>query len=232
MNNEEKLEHCQEMIDYKFKDISHLKLALTHPSCSRSLTESYERLEFLGDSVLGLSVCTALYDNFPDLREGDMTKIKSTVVSRKTCAKITRSTGMIDTLFIGNEMPEIDRLPESIAAALFESIIGAIYIDGGYEPASEFVNKYTMPLIIETQKDIHGQNAKSFLQQYAQKEKLPAPEYILLDEKGPDHNKCFEIAVAIGNTDYPSAWDLNKKDAEQSAAKLALIELGIIEKDQ
>jgi len=226
---EEKLSLCRKILDYEFHDPHLLELALTHPSCSRSSTDCYERLEFLGDSVLSLAVCTVLYEKYPELREGDMTKIKSSVVSRKSCAEITRNTGLLNTIFTGSEMPPAENLPESIAAAVFESITGAIYLDGGFETAFKFINKHMLPLITEAVKDIHTRNTKSLLQQYTQKEKMPPPEYVILDEKGPDHNKCFEIAVSIGNRNFPSAWGLTRKNAEQSAARLALVELGQIE---
>ncbi len=223
---------CQEILDYRFADPTLLQLALTHPSCALDTGESYERLEFLGDAVLGLRVCATLYSEYEQLSEGEMTKIKSSVVSRKTCAEISRSTGLSDLLFLGNDLPPGRDLPESVAAAVFESVIGALYLDGGLAAAGEYVDRHTLPLIAEIMDGLHIGNYKSLLQQHAQRERLPTPEYLLLDEKGPDHSKCFEIAVSLGGRHFPSAWGLNKKDAEQDAARLALMELGVIDDEE
>jgi ribonuclease-3 len=145
------------------------------------------------------------------------------------CAEITRETGLDQLLFLGGDMSSPEGVPDSVAAATFESIIGAIYVDGGYEPANRFIASHTLPRIEQVLDNIHHQNCKSLLQQYAQQRNLAPPEYIVLDEKGPDHSKCFEIAASVGNRHFQSAWGKNKKDAEQEAAYLALLELGAID---
>lgn len=226
------VERCQQIIEYTFSQPSLLHLALTHASVAATRLESNERLEFLGDAVLGLCVCEALYRNHADLLEGEMTKIKSTVVSRKTCAEVAREIGIADLLFLSGDMSDPARLPESVAAAVFESIIGAVYLDGGLEPARRFILAHLEDYIDEALNNSHQKNYKSVLQQYVQRNWAVTPEYVLLDEQGPDHSKCFEIAVSIDGKHFPSAWGRSKKDAEQAAALQALISLDVIVEEE
>lgn len=221
------VESCQEVIGYTFRDPSLLALALTHASVATTRVESNERLEFLGDAVLGMIVCQELYERFGDLLEGQMTKIKSAVVSRRTCAEIADETGIAGLLLLGKGMPQPSYLPQSVTAAVFEAIIGAIYLDGGLAPARGFVLKHIGPHIDEALANEHQRNYKSVLQQYAQRRWSTTPEYKLLDEKGPDHSKCFEVVVTINGRHFPSAWGMSKKEAEQEAARRALAELGL-----
>ena len=225
------LDKCQELLQYRFGNPQLLAKALTHASTAPDRLESNERLEFLGDAVLGLIVCNALYDEYPDLLEGEMTKIKSLVVSREICAVIAEESGLSNLLSLGKGMSMADALPQSVSAAVFESVIGALYCDGGLEPARQYVLKMMRPKIAQAVDDEHKRNYKSMLQQVAQRRWNTTPEYQLLDEKGPDHNKCFEIAVAINSKHFPSAWGTNKKQAEQGAAKCALVEMGLIEEE-
>ena len=220
------LRKCQELLGYTFKNPSLLVLGLTHSSVAPTRVQSNERLEFLGDSVLGLVVCETLYTNHGELMEGEMTRIKSAVVSRQTCAEITDKLGICDSMFLGKGMGMgSGGLPPSVAACLLESIIGAIYLDGGMEAAREFILRCMAPQIAAALADEHQRNYKSILQQLAQRRWGRTPEYQLLDEKGPDHSKCFEIAVAINGRQFPSAWGKTKKDAEQKAAMSALDEI-------
>ncbi|MCD4825877.1 MAG: ribonuclease III [Phycisphaerae bacterium] len=228
---QEILTQCQEAIGYQFSDQELFAKALTHASVAMTRVESNERLEFLGDSVLGLSICTALYKQFENLLEGEMTKIKSTVVSRKTCAKVARSLGLHEFISFSGDIADSNRIPESVVAGMLESIIGAIYIDGGFAPADEFILRYLQPFIDEALANRHQQNFKSLLQQYAQRTAATTPEYIILDEQGPDHSKCFEVAVSINGEHYPSAWGRSKKESEQAAAYEALISLGVLNED-
>jgi ribonuclease-3 len=215
------LESCQQAIDYRFADKRFLSLALTHASVAPSRLESNERLEFLGDSVLGLVVCEELYRSCEDLLEGEMTRVKSAVVSRATCAAVAEEIGACASLSLGKGMGG-GELPASVAAAVLEALIGAIYLDGGLEPARQFILKHMRPYIDSVLAEEHLQNYKSLLQQAAQRRWGQTPEYLLLDEKGPDHSKCFEVAVSIAGRHFPSAWGKTKKDAEQKAAREAM----------
>jgi len=228
---QEAISQCQEVLGYQFSDPEILATALTHSSVAPSRQESNERLEFLGDAVLALVICRELYGHRDELTEGEMTKVKSVVVSRTTCAEVAREIGVCEQLFLGKGMSRRGQLPVSVAAAVFESIIGAIYLDGGLEPAAEFLLRHLRPHMAEALANEHQQNYKSMLQQYAQRRLGLTPEYELLDEKGPDHSKCFEIAVSMEGRHFPSAWGKTKKQAEQGAAHLALAELGLLAGD-
>lgn len=223
------LEQCQQIIGYRFEDLELLSQALTHASTANTRLESNERLEFLGDSVLGLTVCDELYRTCSDLHEGEMTKIKSSVVSRQTCAVVADELGISKLLFLGKGMPMRNGLPMSVSGAVFEAIIGAIYVDGGFEPARRFILEHVTPHIEEALANQHQKNYKSLLQQHIQRRLGVAPEYRLLDEKGPDHSKCFEVAAFANGRHFPSAWGKNKKQAEQEAARLALEDLGLLD---
>src|SRR5215471_8748515 len=221
----EVLEECQEAIGYRFRQPDLLRAALTHASGANTRLASNERLEFLGDAILGLVVCEDLYQRFPDFQEGDLTKIKSVVVSRRTCARISRLLHLGDYLFLGKGMNVHTDVPASLQADVFESVVGAIFLDGGLEPAKIFILKCLAPEIEHVAEGAHGGNHKSLLQQVAQREFNATPQYHLLDEKGPDHSKCFKIAAVIGRHTYAGAWGRNKKEAEQRAAMNALAQV-------
>lgn len=223
------VERCQQIIGYRFNDPQLLRLALTHASVAPTRAQSNERMEFLGDAVLDLVICQELYQRDQELLEGQMTKIKSAVVSRQTCADISEDLGVQEALHLEKGMAAGGELPRSISAAVFESIVGAIYLDGGLGPAGDFILTHMRPYIAEALQDEHQKNYKSALQQYAQRRWGVPPTYQLLDEKGPDHNKCFEIAVSIAGKCFPTAWGMTKKDAEQKAALVALVALGVME---
>ena len=228
MDKDAAAETCQDIIDYRFDDLSLLHRALTHSSVAPSRAQSYERLEFLGDAVLGMTICSALYDKPEEMPEGEMTKIKSTVVSRKTCAAVVRNLSLETLMLLNGDMADPDQIPESICAGLFESIVGAMYIDGGFAPAEGFILRQMQPFIEEALATEHQENYKSLLQQHTQRRSSDVPEYLVLDEQGPDHSKCFEVGVRIGGRNFPGAWGKSKKEAEQVAAKQALIELKLL----
>ena len=216
------LEECQAALGYRFRRPELLRAALTHTSSADTRADSNERMEFLGDSVLGLVCCEQLYRRFPDYQEGDLTKIKSAVVSRRTCADISRQLNLGDFLFLGKGMNFHSVLPSNLLADVYESVVGAMFLDGGLEPAKEFILKYLNPEIEQVAEAAHAGNFKSLLQQVAQKEFNATPAYHMLDEKGPDHSKCFKLSAVIGRYHYPAAWGRTKKEAEQKAAMNAL----------
>jgi ribonuclease-3 len=215
------LEECQQTIGYRFRQPELLRSALTHASGANTRLASNERLEFLGDAVLGLVTCEQLYLRFPDYQEGDMTKVKSSVVSRRTCARISKQLNLGAYLFLGKGMNQHAVVPSNLLADVFESLVAAVYLDGGLEAARSLILQYLIPEIEEVAEGAHG-NFKSQLQQVAQRELAATPQYQLLDENGPDHSKCFKIAAVIGRHRYPGAWGANKKEAEQNAARNAL----------
>ncbi len=219
------LEKLERRIGYTFTDKTLLLSALTHASGAEHRLASNERLEFLGDAILGAVVCEMLYRQYPEYLEGDLTKIKSIVVSRQTCTKISQVLGMQEFLILGKGMTTHPSVPPSLLANVFESLIAAIYLDGSLEAAKAFIIEYVGGEIELAAGGESGYNYKSLLQQMAQREYGATPTYQLLDEKGPDHSKCFKIAAQIGNARYQPAWGRNKKEAEQRAARNALSQL-------
>ena len=228
MNNEIQ-QRAEQVLQYTFKNKGLLKEALTHSSIADNRLLSNERMEFLGDAVLDLVVCEALYLRFPEYLEGDLTKIKSAVVSRRTCAEVSNETGLTDLLITGKGISSREQMPSSLAAAVYESITAALYLDGGFDVVKAYVLRTMNPKIDVIAANTHQQNYKAVLQQHAQKLLGGTPMYELLDEKGPDHSKCFEVCVVVDGKRYNSAWGPNKKMAEQKAALLALEELGVLD---
>lgn len=229
---EKRLRDCQTRIGYTFQSAALFRAAMTHASSADTRQNSNERLEFLGDAVLGLVICRELFDRLPNSMEGDLTKIKSAVVSRKVCADVAEALRLTNALILGQGMEPDDQLPRSLAAGTLEAVIAAIYLDGGLEPAQAFILKHFEEFIADTSQSEHQFNYKSQLQQYAQRQFNLTPEYEMLDEKGPDHSKCFEVAVSIGPRTFPGAWGPSKKEAEQKAARLALEKLGVVSREE
>jgi ribonuclease III len=219
------LQRLEDRIDYHFKDKSLLLASLTHASGAEHRLASNERLEFLGDAILGAVVCEILFQQYPDLLEGELTRLKSIVVSRQTCAKLSAALGMQEFLILGKGMTTHPSVPSSLLADVFESLLAAIYLDGGDQSVRQFITRTMEPEIELAVEGVTGSNYKSLLQQLAQREHGTTPTYQLLDEKGPDHSKCFKVAAQVGSDRYQAAWGRNKKEAEQRAARNALNQL-------
>lgn len=224
----QRLEACQQAIEYRFQDQDLLRRCLTHSSSAPTRLESNERLEFLGDAVLGLVVCDFLYRRFPQCPEGELTRIKSIVVSRTTCAQLSDELGLGDCLSLGKGLGHGQKVPRSILADVFESLVAGLFLDGGLEPVEMLVKRCLVERI-EQEAEAETRNYKHLLQQLAQKKFTQTPDYQLLDEQGPDHAKCFQISAVIGEDFFPPAWGVSKKEAEQAAAFNALGELGALE---
>ena len=219
------LTECEQAIGYQFKDRELLRSALIHASRADHRLASNERLEFLGDAILGAVICEHLFDSYPDLLEGDLTKIKSAVVSRRTCARVSRKLDLGRFLLLGKGVVTGSTPPPSLMADVFESLLGAVHLDGGLEAARQFVLDHLGDEVEHVAGGRAGDNYKSLLQQLAQRDFTATPTYQLLDEKGPDHSKCFKISAVVGTRRFTPAWGCNKKDAEQKAAQNALKEL-------
>ncbi len=216
---------CEQAIGYKFNDPSLLETCLTHASIAKSRLTSNERLEFLGDAVLGAVVCEMLYHRFPQKPEGELTRVKSVVVSRNTCAQVCRRLGLERFLLLGKGLTTHNTVPSSILAAVTESLIAGVYLDGGFAAAKSLIERWMEPEVEAAANSGHGRNFKSILQQLAQKSYGETPSYRLLDEKGPDHLKCFNVAAIIGQRTFEAAWGPTKKEAEQAAAQNAIAEI-------
>ncbi len=227
--DKEVLQQIEQIIGYRFSDKGLLSKAFTHSSAVENRLLSNERLEFIGDSILALVICRTIFDRFGSYLEGDLTKMKSMLVSRRSCAKVAKQLGVHKFLKVGKGMSSSRALTGSLASGLLEAIIAAIYFDSDFDAARDFILRGFGPLIDKANAEQAQGNFKSMLQQYAQQQFNVTPVYDLLDEKGPDHHKCFESEVVVGGRHFSSAWGPNKKDAEQKAAYNALVELGILE---
>ncbi len=222
---EEKIERCQGIVEHRFNNIALLHSALTHASGAMHRLGNNERLEFLGDSVLGMVVCEWLYQEYPEYSEGDLTKIKSSVVSRRSCGKVACELGLEACLIVGKGINRGRGFPRSLVSDVFEAVVAAIYLDAGLEVARARLRKW---LAAEVRGAVEGRgsgNYKSLLQQYAQRERASTPFYRLVTESGPDHRKRFRVAAVIAGEEFQPAWGNNKKDAEQHAAANALAAL-------
>ncbi|UCD52689.1 MAG: ribonuclease III [Phycisphaerales bacterium] len=223
------LHQIEQILGHQFTNAALVKRAFMHSSAADNRLDSNERLEFLGDAILSTVICETLFEMFRDYAEGELTKMKSMLVSRGTCARVARRLGLPKFLTVGKGMLSSKALPTSLAAGLLEAVIAAVYIDSGFEAAREFIVRHFANLIEQVDsEEAHG-NYKSLLQQHSQEQFSVAPIYVLLDEKGPDHNKCFESEVVIEQRHFASAWGANKKEAEQKAAYNALVELGVLQ---
>ena len=216
---------CEHRIGYTFRDKQMLRAALTHASGAEHRLASNERLEFLGDAILGFVVCELLFRQFPQYLEGELTKIKSVVVSRQTCAKISEALGLQEFLILGKGMTTT---PDRAALGAGRRVRVADRRDlprRRHDAARQFINTYIGPEVELAAAGELGGNYKSLLQQFAQREFGSTPTYHLLDEKGPDHSKCFKMSAQVAGQRYQPAWGRNKKESEQRAACNALSEL-------
>ena len=217
----------EEATGHRFADPSLIATALVHASAADGRINSNERMEFLGDSALGFIVCTYLFSERPDLLEGELTKVKSNVVSGRVLAELALECGLDRLMRIDKGVRGRQGLPESLLAGVFESVVGALYLDGGLEVARGFVLPKLAARIDAALRLGHQQNFKQVLQQCLAQLDMGLPSYTVLDEKGPDHAKCFEVCVQAGARRFEGAWGPSKKQAEQLAALAALRELGL-----
>lgn len=217
-----KLTRCQQIVEHQFSNPLLLHAALTHASCATHRLASNERLEFLGDSVLGIVVCEWLYQDYPEYSEGDLTKIKSAVVSRRSCGKAACELGLDTCLIVGKGVTKSRSFPRSLVSDVFESVVAAIFLDAGLDAIRVRLRKWLAAEVAAAVEDQNSGNYKSTLQQYAQRECASTPIYKLVSESGPDHRKRFQVAAVINNEQFHPAWGNNKKDAEQNAAANAL----------
>ncbi|RKY25828.1 MAG: ribonuclease III [Planctomycetota bacterium] len=218
-------EQCQECLGYHFENIELLERAVTHSSVKSPTRPSNERLEFLGDAILGMIISEHLFTRFPSYDEGDLTKIKSVVVSSPTLARAAQRMGLDSYIAVGKGILKKRVMPRSILANLFEAVIAAIYLDGGMEHARRFVLDSLSDGIEQVLRNQHQRNWKSLLQQYAQKHHAATPTYRVLHEEGPDHLKSFEVVARVNGRVFKPAKGFSKKEAEQNAAREAMAEL-------
>ena len=220
---DDKLAQIQERLDYRFTEPALLATALRHASAAGDELESNQRLEFLGDAVLSLVIAHHLYERFPQKAEGDLTRLKSSIVSRNALFSIASELNIGRFIEFGGGLSEDhETLPDSILADALEALIGAIYLDGGIEPARRFIVSNVQELLDSVLKNDHPRNYKSILQHLCQIRYGCVPRYVIRTEVGPDHSKEFEAVVFIGEEKSESAWGRSKKEAEQLAAMHSL----------
>lgn len=221
------LEKCQEVLKYKFRNPALLIQALTHASSNVTAAPDNERMEFLGDAIVGVVVCEHLYNKFPEYSEGRLTRMKSAIVSRSSLGKVARQMGIGDFIIVGAGMAKRRHLPSSLFANVFEALIAAIYLDSDMTTIKEMILDLLDEEIAAAEGDKRYKNYKSILQHYAQREFQITPTYKLQREEGPDHVKFFEVVAVIGDKEHKSGWGRSKKEAEQRAAEETLKELGV-----
>ena len=220
-----KPEELQQVLHYTFKNPALLRIALTHTSFaneSKVATTHNERLEFLGDAVLEIISSDFLYHNYPDVPEGQLTKLRASIVCEPTLALCTKELDLGDYLYLGRgENQTGGRKRKSILSDALEAVIGAIYLDGGFANAKEFVLKFILTDIEHKQLFY---DSKTILQEVVQGEHEQL-DYRLVGESGPDHDKSFSVEVWIGEQKISEGSGHTKKAAEQEAAYHALIKL-------
>ena len=212
-------------IGYKFKNISLLQNALAHSSYANERWHnslmSNERLEFLGDSILGMCVAEYLYNTFPDRPEGELTRMRADMVCEQTLANVAGRIGLGDHLLLGRgEEQGGGRTRNSILADAVESVIAASFLDGGMDAAKQFVQKF---ILVEVPvKKLHNVDYKTGLQELVQQKKNQVLTYTLVGESGPDHDKHFEVEVSLNGKVVGLGSGSSKKRAEQDAARVAI----------
>ena len=212
-------------IGYRFKNITLLQNALTHSSYANerwhNSLKSNERLEFLGDSILGMVVAEYLYKNFPDRPEGELTRMRADMVCEKTLASVAARINLGHHLMLGNgEEQGGGRSRDSILADAVESVIAASFLDGGMAAARSFIEKF---ILVEVPvRKMHNADYKTALQELIQQKKNQTLSYALVGESGPDHDKRFEVEVSLNGRVIGTGTGSSKKRAEQMAAQSAL----------
>ena len=223
----QRLEACEQRIGYEFESLDYLLQGLTHSSIKTVDQPCNERMEFLGDSVLGLVITEFLFNFFGDLTEGELTQIKSVVVSTTALAEESKRLGLDVAFQVGKGVTSRKALPVSLLANVFEAVVGAIYLDRGIEAAREFCLRNLYHQIVAVRQNKHQLNYKSMLQQYIQKADGKTPTYRVAGEKGPDHSKQFTVQAMVGKKILGVGEGKNKKEAEQRAAEESLRMLGV-----
>ncbi|HSX04377.1 MAG TPA: ribonuclease III [Rhabdochlamydiaceae bacterium] len=216
----------EERLGYTFKNKELLLLAFVHRSFFNEnrehVSEHNERLEFLGDSVLGLLISDYLYENLPSIDEGQLSYLRSRIVDAASCAQYIQKLNVGEFVLLGRgEKMNDGKGRETILADLFEALVGAIYLDGKMDAAIKFFKnkiEHLLQLLIKEP----GRNWKADFQDYSQKKYQRPPTYKVVEESGPDHNKFFVVATLIGDQEFGKGQGSSKKQAEQSAAEDAL----------
>jgi len=220
------LSPIERSIDYNFKNKDYLIQAFTHKSIDKGPRNNYERLEFLGDSVLDLIISKALINEFPEGDEGLLTEKRASLVQKSYLASMGKLLNLMDYLKINHNVNLcVDKIANKQLANIFESLLGAIYLDGGILPCENLILK-----TVWAHREIAWEktNYKGKLIEYCHSKDIEGPVFELKDIYGPDHQRVFEIQVKIGSKIFKSGTGTNKKTAEQIAARIALDDLKVV----
>ena len=232
--NPDSFEKLEKALGYHFRNCKLLAQALTHSSRKNDLLFCNERMEFFGDALLGAVVSEFLYRNLPDDTEGELTRVKSLVVSRPTLVRIAEQLNIEEYLnvakgvAVSRQRKKAGRkkvLPKSLLSNAFEALIAAVYLDGGMRATRQFIMRHMRAEIDKASTSDRMHNYKSALQQYTQRELGIMPVYRVTSEEGPDHGKMFEVVTVLKRKRYGTGRGATKKDAEQEAARQTLIML-------
>ena len=214
---DERLADLGRALDYRFERPALLIEAVTHPSASsrRVGASPFERLEFVGDRVLGLVVADMLYRRFPDESEGDLARRQAALINRDSLARVARTLG-IDRALVLPEGEGDGRINSGMLADACEAVLGAVFSDGGFDPAARIVRTHWEPLIAEAVAP--PRDAKTTLQEWAQGHGKPIPTYTIMSREGPDHDPVFHVAVSVAGESPAEGRGASKRAAEQTAA--------------
>ena len=213
----DKLHTLQKKINIKFKSINYLKKAITHKSYDP--LNNYEKLEFLGDRVLGLVISKKLIELYPDQKEGVLDKRLASLVNKNRCLEVSKNIGLEKFILIGNNSNK-SKIENKILSDCIEALIGAIYFDKGFEASEKFILNMWRSFISSS--DVSIVDSKTKLQEYSLKKFKSLPIYKLVSSSGPKHKPKFTISVKLKNTKFFEGSGNSKKKAEQSAAKILL----------
>lgn len=228
-DNREKLDELQSSIGYQFRDVRLLQLALVHSSFAFERMKNgrhNETQEFLGDAVLDLALGYILFARFPDMREGNLTRIRAALVNESGLAEMARTIDLGCYIMLGHgEEASKGREKPSILSCAYEALVGGIFLDGGYDDALAFVRRWFEPLIDKHHELLMCADSKSSLQEWLQEKHNAGPEYVLDVEDGPAHAKIFTVSVRFEGKTLGTGVASSKKEAEQRAASEALKQL-------
>jgi len=221
-----KFHELEKILEFSIKNKSYYVQALMHRSFLEELEnedKSNERLEFLGDSVLSLAVAEYLYENFPDEDEGFLTKIRAKLVNRIALSDAADEIGLAKFILINPNLTNtFARASKTVLSDAFEALIGAVYLDHGLDACKKLIYRVLINPLTKDGDYLIDENYKSQLLEYAQANRFDVPNYIVIEEQGPQHDRTFTVKVIIGNDYYGIGVGKNKKTAEQNAAKSAL----------
>jgi ribonuclease-3 len=220
------LDELLKKLGYRFDKPELIDEALTHVSAPQAGGQSYQRLEFLGDRVLGLAIAEMLYKTFPGAPEGELSRRLAELVRRESCAEIANAWNVGPYLKLGaGEVHSGERRNQTILADVCEAIIGAVFIDGGYEAARDLIERSFQELLAAPRRPLR--DPKSALQEWAQGRGLPTPTYTVVEQTGPDHAPKFRVMVKVKGADGELGHGTSKRIAEQAAARSLLLREGV-----